>query len=106
MPYSNLVAAYQARLDQGIRAEDYDGVMPTTFRLPEGVDNLQAYLVGLWNEAHERLFAGLAAWSEADLDEVAILHPAMGTISVREMLYFTIFHNNLHWGDIRVASGL
>lgn len=103
MPYAGLVARYQARLDDGIRAEDYAGILPTSFRMPDGIADVQGYLLDLWNEAHERMFGGLAAWSEADLDGVAILHPAIGSISVREMLFFTIFHNNLHWNDIRAA---
>jgi uncharacterized damage-inducible protein DinB len=108
LAYAELVAAYQARLDDGIRAEDYENILPTTFRMPEDVGertvDRQAYLVELWDEAHDRLIDGLAVWSESDLDSVAILHPALGAISVREMLYFTIFHNTHHWGDIRAAA--
>ena len=104
LSYTDLVARYQSRLDDGIRAEDYDTIMPTSFRMPDGIVDVQRYLVDLWNEAHDRMFGGLEAWSEADLDGVAILHPAISTISVREMLFFTIFHNTLHWNDIRAAA--
>ncbi len=104
LPYADLVARYQARLDEGVRAEDYVGITPAAFRMPDGIADVRAYLLDLWNEAHERMFGGLAGWSEADLDGVAILHPAIGTISTREMLFFTIFHNTLHWNDIRVAG--
>lgn len=103
IPYADLVARYQARLDEGARAEDFEGILPTSFRMPDDVADIQVYLVDLWNEAHERMFGGLENWSEDQLDGVAILHPAIGTISVREMLYFTIFHNTLHWNDIRAV---
>lgn len=110
LPYAGVVARYEARLGEGIRAEDYENILPASFRLPEGFvaspANLQVYLVELWNDAHDRMIDGLEGWSEADLDGVAILHPAIGTISVREMLFFTIFHNTLHWGDIRAAAGI
>lgn len=104
LTYAELEAKYQARLAEGIRAEDFESVTPATFHMPEGTTDMQATLVDLWDEAHERMFTGLEHWSEADLDTVQILHPALGGISVREMLFFTIFHNTLHTGDI-VASG-
>jgi hypothetical protein len=104
--YTELVARYQTRLAEGIRAEDYDTVMPTTFRIPDDTPDLQSYLLDLWNEAHDRMSDGLGQWSETDLDTVAILHPALGTLTVREMLFFTIYHNALHWNDIRVAGTL
>jgi DinB superfamily len=102
--YTEVEAQYQARLAQGIRAEDYEAVTPTTFRLPEGTTDVQATLIDLWDEAHERMITGLEHWSEADLDTVQILHPALGAISVRAMLFFTIFHNALHAGDIAAAG--
>lgn len=103
LPYAEVEAKYRARLAEGIRAEDYAAVMPVTFRLPEGTTDLRTTLVDLWDEAHERLFTGLEQWSEADLDTVQMLHPAVGAISVREMLFFTLFHNALHTRDIAAA---
>ncbi len=104
--YAELVARYEARLSEGIRAEDYDLIMPANFRMPDGVEDLRAYLIDLWDEAHDRMIEGMDHWSEADMDSVQILHPALGTITVREMLFFTIFHNRLHWNDIRVAGAV
>ena len=104
LTYAGLVALYQARLAQGIRAEDYDTVMPTTFRVPDDTLDLQVYLLDLWNEAHDRMIEGLGRWSEADLDTIAILHPAIGSITTREMFFFIIYHNTLHTNDIRAAS--
>jgi hypothetical protein len=44
----------------------------------------------------DALRAALADWSEADLDGSALLHPALGELSVREMLEFTLAHNEHH----------
>jgi hypothetical protein len=104
LSYAELEAKYRARLAEGIRAEDYEAVTPATFRIPEGTTDVRATLVDLWEEAHERMITGLEHWSEGDLHAVQILHPALGGISVREMLFFTIFHNTLHAEDI-AASG-
>ena len=104
MSFAELGDAYQARLDQGVRAEDYDLVVPATYRFPEGVEDVQQYLVQSWNETHDKLVSGLQNWDEAALDRCQVLHPAIGVITMREMLFFTIYHNTLHWRDIEFAS--
>lgn len=106
MTYTELVAVYQGRLDDGVRAEDYEGVTPFTFRIPEGTSNVREYLVEAWHETHQKLYAGLEQWSEEDLDTHQMVHPAIGAITVREMLFFTIHHNRLHANDIRIAGAL
>jgi hypothetical protein len=59
-----------------------------------------------WNETNQRLIAAAQQWSEAELDSLQLPHPAIGMITLREMLLFTIFHNTLHWHDIQHAGGL
>lgn len=105
-PYSELVKVYQKRLAEGIRAEDYDKVLPSFYRFPEGTGDERAYLVQSWNETNLRLINATQQWSEAELDSLQLPHPAIGMVMLREMLFFTIFHNNLHWQDIRYAGGL
>lgn len=104
--YADLVSAYQKRLDEGVRAEDYDNVVPLFYRFPEGITDKRAYLVQSWNETNQRLITAVQQWSEAELDSLQMPHPAIGMITLREMLFFTIFHNTLHWHDIQHAGGL
>jgi DinB superfamily len=105
-PYAELVKAYQKRLDEGIRAEDFDKVVPIFYRFPEGITDERAYLVQSWNEANQRLIEVTQKWSEAELDSLQLPHPAIGMITLREMLFFTIYHNTLHWHDMQHAAGL
>ena len=104
--YIALVAAYQSRLNEGIRAEDYPNITPVTYRMPEGVAaaDVQNYLVQTWNDAHTKLYEGLDHWSEVDLDTCQFQHAALGLLTAREVLFFTIYHNTLHWNDIRLAG--
>lgn len=104
--YAEVVSAYKKRLDEGIRAEDFDRVVPIFYRFPEGTTDEKAYLIDSWNETHQRLVAATEAWSEADLDSLQIPHPAVGMLTLREMLFFTIYHNTLHWHDMQHAAGL
>ncbi len=105
-PYDELVATYQARLAEGIRAEDYENVTPGFYRFPEGVSDEQAYLIQTWDESNERLVNALDDYSESDLDRLQLPHPAVGMVTLREMLFFTLFHNRLHAGDIQRAAPL
>ena len=37
-----------------------------------------------------------ANWQEEELDRHCVMHPAFGRITMREMLFFIIFHNEHH----------
>jgi hypothetical protein len=102
--YDAIVAAYTARLAEGIRAEDYENVTPGFFRLPEGTTDEQRYLIDTWNDSNARLIAAVNGWDETALDTHQLPHPAIGAVTVREMLYFTIHHNTLHWRDIEASA--
>ncbi|MDX2141486.1 MAG: DinB family protein [Chloroflexota bacterium] len=102
--YDQIVSAYSTRLAEGIRAEDYENVTPGFFRLPAGTTDEQRYLIDTWNDSNTRLITAAEAWAEADLDTHQLPHPAIGAVTVREMLYFTIYHNTLHWRDIEAST--
>ena len=102
--YAEVMAAYQARLAEGIRAEDFDRVTPGFYRFPEVITDEKTYLTQTWDESNERLLAALEQWDEVTLDSHQMPHPAIGMITVREMLFFTLFHNRLHAQDIQQAG--
>jgi hypothetical protein len=102
--FDELVGMYTRRLADGIRAEDFDRVTPTFYRIPEGVTDEKAYLTETWYESNQRLLDALHQWDEADLDRYQLPHPAVGMVTIREMLFFTVHHNTLHWDDIRQAG--
>ncbi len=104
--YDEVVAVYQKRLDEGVKAEDYEKVVPAFYRFPEGISDQRAYLIQSWNETNTRLIDAVDEWQDTQLDTLQIPHPAIGMTTMREMLFFTIFHNTLHWHDIQHAGGL
>ncbi|MFC4427991.1 DinB family protein [Deinococcus navajonensis] len=85
--FASLQADYQARLSEGVKA--------TGRFVPEPggdlADQLAEYQGGL-----EVLVERVQAWPETDLDVLAMPHPALGLLTVREMLYFTLAHNLHH----------
>ncbi len=103
--YAALAAFYKARVEQVFPSGVVNPIAPSTYRFPDGVMDKHAYLVQTWQAAHQRLMEALARWEEADLDAYQLPHPAMGLVTLREMLFFAHFHNALHWDDIRRVSG-
>lgn len=93
--YEGLVAKYQKAL------KDNTGFkMPSEFapskipsakkeRALEKMDNLIRKMCGR-----------LAKFSEAELDTYILPHPLMGKLTLREMLYFTIYHVQHHHRQI------
>ncbi len=101
--YAEIERLYRARLTEGVRAEDYQNILPTAYRFPEGVQDELAHLKAAWAESNQRLIDGAAAWSEEGLDRAQVMHPALGMITMREMIDFTLVHNRIHAADIENA---
>ncbi len=99
--YADIVTAYAAGLARGVRAEDQPSVLPISYRLPDDMGDEQTYLRGQWDDALLRLLAALDSWSDHDLDTAQLPHPAIGLITMREMLLFTVYHTTMHWNDMR-----
>ncbi len=104
--FEDVVNEYTARIAGGVRAEDSPTVVPITFRIPEGIADEQAYLIETWNATHANLIDVLGQWSEDELNRYQIPHPVMNLITVREMLFFTLHHNTIHWDDIQKGSAV
>jgi hypothetical protein len=49
-----------------------------------------------WRRLNLRLRESLARWKERDLDRIQLPHPLLGMLTVREILFFTIHHNQHH----------
>lgn len=54
-----------------------------------------------YNQETKRLVKSLSSWSESQLDSYVLPHPAIGKLSIREMLYFTHLHTKHHLDTIK-----
>lgn len=86
-PAAALRDLYRAALGRGVKASGR--YLPD----PSGDQGAQ---VAEYGQTLDALCAALPEWSEADLDALALPHPALGELSVREMLEFTLEHNGHH----------
>lgn len=94
LDYDGVVNAYLATLGTGIKARG--AFIPL---LPENPS--KAVLVSSFIKHHEILANYLDEWSEAELDEIAIRHPVLKLLTIREMYYFMHYHIGHHQKAIR-----
>jgi len=53
-------------------------------------------LLAEWQDASDELVSTAEKWQEKDLDQYQLPHPLLGKLTIREMLYFVIYHNLRH----------
>ena len=87
--YDALVAKYQTILANGGKASGK--FIPETIN-PHQKETLCNELLKMV----ESLSAKIDKFSEKDLDKYLLPHPLIGKLTVREMLYFTIYHAEHH----------
>jgi len=87
--FDELVAKYKAKLAAGGRAS---GPFIPPFISFEKKD----VLIRKYTEQKQKLIAKIERQSEKDLDVYILPHPLLGKVTLREMLYFTIHHNEHH----------
>lgn len=83
-----------------------DGALATGRYLPpadagDDPERSRARALAGWRRAGDGLVASVGKWSEAALDRYRLPHPILGRISVREMLFFTHYHDLHHMEIVR-----
>jgi hypothetical protein len=87
--YDEIKQFYQGKLSDGAKASGAYLPKKVSFYYKEKLSNT------LVNEA-EKLAEKLEAKSEAELDSIVLPHPILGKLTLREMLFFTIYHTEHH----------
>jgi hypothetical protein len=86
--YEELVARYHSKLKAGGRASGRFVPPPKT----DSVEKLSANLTKVVHVLTRRI----DRFSETQLDQLILPHPLLGKLTLREMLYFTIYHVQHH----------
>jgi hypothetical protein len=95
--YDELVLKYQNKLGAGGRASGR--FIPSTVAFTDR-DKLVEKLEKLINSLNQRI----PAKSEEQLDTLLLPHPLMGKLTLREMLYFTLYHVEHHHKQIKAFT--
>lgn len=87
--YDELVARYRDALANG-------GTAPSTFRPADIGFERKAELVTRLRDLITKLCTSIEKFDENKLDLLLLPHPLIGKLTIREMLYFTIYHAEHH----------
>ena len=87
--YDEVVAKYKTKLDQGGKA--HGRYLPTKVSFSN-----QEKIEKALEKSINRLCRNLKNYSEEQLDTYILPHPLLGKITIREMMYFTIYHSQHH----------
>jgi hypothetical protein len=68
--------------------------------IPEGMTS-QKKALAEWEACGKLLLKKLGRWSDAELDQYQVPHPLIGMLTMREILFFTIFHTHHHLQNVR-----
>ena len=93
--YDVIRETYRSRLAAGAGASGRF-VPPREDVSPAQAAERRADLLARWARVNAALRSPLERWSEANLDGVRMPHPILGKLTVREMLFFTLYHNRHH----------
>ena len=93
--YDEMRQVYLARLARGASAGRF---APASMK--EHTEAERDRVMSYHAAAVERL-TSIARWPERALDTTKMPHPLLGSITVREMLLFTLYHNRHHLEGVR-----
>ena len=91
--YPELRTRYLSLLATGVKAGRFT---PAPLNPSELSEEHRCSLMTTMDSVFENLAAATSKWREWQLDRLRLPHPALGKLTVREMLFFTIYHNTHH----------
>lgn len=86
--YDDVVTQYKAKLDAGAKSTGTYEPKVTHYDVADLSEKTNGILAELTQK--------ITKWNEADLDKYLLPHPLLGKLTVREMLYFTLYHVQHH----------
>ena len=87
--YDEICSIYRDAIAKGGQASG--SYLPDSV-VPGNMEQAKAELLNQFAKAVEKLLAKLETWEENMLDKSQLPHPLIGKLTIREMLYFTIYH--------------
>ena len=87
--FLSLVSKYHSKLQGG-------GVASGPYVPEKNAQFSQNEMLTNWMMIGGKFSERLGTWSESQLDDYLLPHPLLGKLTIREMMFFTIYHNNHH----------
>jgi hypothetical protein len=91
--FEEVVEIYRSQLAAGAGA----GPFSPSDRTPDlSAGDWRLLILERWDQASQQLADALEGWNDKELDKYRLPHPLLGKMTVREMLFFTLYHNAHH----------
>jgi uncharacterized damage-inducible protein DinB len=91
--YNALCSLYRDKIAKGGVAS---GSYLPDQQQPDDPEATKREILERWSSVSAELVARAEKWEENELDLYQLPHPLLGNLSVREILYFTLYHNLRH----------
>lgn len=95
--YQELVDRYNQKLAAGGRASG-------RFVPPAIAWNDKDKKIAALNREKEKMVTRLGSWSESKLDTCLLPHPLLGKLTLREMLFFSVYHIEHHLKSLQLRD--
>ena len=92
--YEELCKAYRDEIAKGAQASGR--YLPSQESLNSGTERRKKELLDQFLSASTDLVSVAEKWDAKELDGYVLPHPILGKLTIREILYFTIYHNLRH----------
>ena len=94
MSYEELCQIYRDEIAKGAQASGR--YLPNQENPDANAEEKKRDLLGQFSKASAELVSVVERWEENELDEYLLPHPVLDKLTIREMLFFTIYHNLRH----------
>jgi DinB superfamily len=91
--YAEVREWYLSRLAEGVSAGRF---APRPLAASEQTEEQRKALMADLDQVADQLARAMSGWGDTALDRLRLPHPALGRLTVREMLFFTLYHNLHH----------
>ena len=92
LTYPELRARYDKALSEGGQA----GRFGPSDHAEGDLEAWRRTIMAEFVQVNRRLRDAIERWSETSLDRLQLPHPLLGNLTVREMLFFTLYHQRHH----------
>lgn len=94
MTYEELCRVYRDEIARGAKASGR--YLPNQETPKDDAQAKKQALLEQLSKANQELLAVIEKWDDDELDGYLLPHPLIGKLTIREMIFFTIYHNLRH----------
>lgn len=92
--YEEICQVYRDEIARGAQASGR--FLPEQQSPVEAAEEKKTELLEQWSKVSAELVLVAEKWNDSELDGYLLPHPLIGKLTIREMLFFTIYHNLRH----------